>query len=310
MNSLTDVDYPHASLVDVSKPAEVDIDDHRKWPSTFLTQYWYLTRRTCKQSRLRILDKLKLIENFLICSIVSLIWFQLPRTEETLRDRMGAVFFIAVHWAFVPLFDAVSSCEYFPTERIVINKERAAGWYRLSAYYLAKLTSELPLIIIQPAIFVLIAYISIGLSGMDEALFSIIVTVFMDSLAGQSIGLFLGIVFMNVGQSMTIAIICQMAIMLLGGLFTRTLPFWLDWLKYLSFVHYSFHCLFILEFIDTTPIECSVDRSATNFAVCSLANSTTIPSDQVLDFYDLLRNMEVDITTMQKLIRQNYTTLC
>ena len=30
---------------------------------------------------------------------------------------------------------------------------------------------------------------------------------------------------------------------IIGGLFTRTLPFWLDWMKYLSFLHYAFPSL-------------------------------------------------------------------
>lgn len=89
-----------------------DPDSDRKWPTGFCTQYKQLTLRTFRESRKRILDKTKLLENILICGFVSLIFFQLPRNEETLRDRMGAVFFIAAHWGFIPLFDAVTSCKY------------------------------------------------------------------------------------------------------------------------------------------------------------------------------------------------------
>ena len=66
----------------------------------------------------------------------------------------------------------------------MINKERAAGWYRLSAYYCAKMTSELVLILVQPAIFVVIAYWVIGLNGIS-AFFATLGTVFIDSVAGQ-----------------------------------------------------------------------------------------------------------------------------
>ena len=63
----------------------------RKQNGRFWTQYKNLTLRSFKLSAVRILDRVKLIENILICLIVSAIWFQLPRSEETLRDRMGAV---------------------------------------------------------------------------------------------------------------------------------------------------------------------------------------------------------------------------
>ena len=66
----------------------------------------------------------------------------------------------------------------------MINKERAAGWYRLSAYYCAKMTSELVLILIQPAVFMVIAYWVVGLNGIS-AFFATLGTVFIDSVAGQ-----------------------------------------------------------------------------------------------------------------------------
>ena len=71
-----------------------------------------------------------------------------------------------------------------PLERMVINKERAAGWYRLSAYYCAKMTSELFLILVQPAVFIIIAYWVVGLNGIS-AFFATLGTVFIDSIAGQ-----------------------------------------------------------------------------------------------------------------------------
>ncbi|XP_033751581.1 ABC transporter G family member 14-like isoform X3 [Pecten maximus] len=261
----------------------VTFSDTPKFLTSFSTQYKHLAIRTFKQSRPRILDRLKLLENILILAIFSLIWFQLPRTEDTLRDRMGAIFFIAIHWGFMPLFDATSS---FPMEQAVIYKERASGWYRLSAYYLAKMTSELPLIFVQPLLFLVVAYWTIGLNGA-VAFFATIGTVFIDSLAGQSIGLFLGIINKEMHQAITVAILIQMSIMLLGGLFTRNLPFWLDWLKYLSFLHYSFHCLMIIEFQDGPPIMCSENRNASVFVGCRNPNTTSVPSHLALEYFDV-----------------------
>ncbi len=53
----------------------------------------------------------------------------------------------------------------FPTERSIVVRERMAKTYRLSAYYLAKLTSELPVVCALPVIFGAIAYRALRLQS-------------------------------------------------------------------------------------------------------------------------------------------------
>lgn len=71
-----------------------------------------------------------------------------------------------------------------PMERVVIHKERSAGWYRLSAYYLAKMTSELPLILVQPGIFVAVSYWCIGFNGVGP-FFGTVFIMMVNAIAGQ-----------------------------------------------------------------------------------------------------------------------------
>lgn len=61
-----------------------------------------------------------------------------------------------------------------PTERSTIQKERAAGMYRLSAYYFAKLVSELPVLLLQPLILYFITYWATGLNRSPYFLVSVL----------------------------------------------------------------------------------------------------------------------------------------
>ncbi|KAK3585439.1 hypothetical protein CHS0354_020158 [Potamilus streckersoni] len=269
----------HMSLLDL----ENTTFSRRKWPTKFITQYKQLTLRTFRQSKIRIMNKFKLIETVFLTVLLSLIWFQLPRIEETLRDRMGVLFYISMHWGFTPLFDAVIS---FPMEKLVINKERAAGWYRLSAYYLAKITTEITLIIVQPIFFLTIVYWSVGLSGPGP-FFATMGTIFVHSFVGQTMGLFLGILCMDMRRGISIATVVIMFIMLLGGFYTRNMPVWISWIKYFSFLHYTFHALLYLEFSGGSPIQCAAETGTTssNFPSCFEGNNTRIPAQDLLQFY-------------------------
>ena len=49
--------------------------------------------------------------------------------------------------------------------------------YHLSAYYLAKTVSELPLVIVQPTFFVIITYWIVGLNGVASFFGSLLVII-------------------------------------------------------------------------------------------------------------------------------------
>ena len=48
----------------------------------------------------------------------------------------------------------------------MIHKERASGSYHLSAYYLAKTISELPIMLILPSAYIIIVYWAAGLNSL------------------------------------------------------------------------------------------------------------------------------------------------
>lgn len=53
-------------------------------------------------------------------------------------------------------------------ERHITDRERSSGYYRLSAYYLAKTISELPLTFALPTLFIVISYPVADLRGFPQ----------------------------------------------------------------------------------------------------------------------------------------------
>ncbi|XP_032238636.1 ABC transporter G family member 21 [Nematostella vectensis] len=279
-DEVTLVSFKKTAVSDVKLNVDDDNDDdddytdvHTGWVTSFWTQFTVLTERTFKQSKPEILSKLNFIQTFVLSIIVGLIWFRIPYTEETIRDRYAVVFFVIVYWNLNPMFSALVS---FPAERTIINKERAAGYYRLSAYYFAKLFSELPLVVCQPIGFMLVAYWMCGLNE-SVAFLTHLSVLLLTSITAQSIGLCISASIMDFKKCITVAAIFGLTMMLLGGFYQQHIPWWLEWFEYLSFMTYTYRGCVIAEFATSPPFRCS---EVSAYASCK--NGTWITGTEVL----------------------------
>ncbi|KAL9969972.1 hypothetical protein ACROYT_G022267 [Oculina patagonica] len=300
--SVAVVTYKRSTSRDYSKVDIHDDDDDEdqsalysdistSWATSFWTQFTVLLQRTFKQSLPDILSKLELIQNLLLALIVSVVWFQLPYKEESIVDRYSLMFFFVVHCNFASLFQALMS---FPNERTVVNKERAAGYYRLSAYYLAKLFSELPLVMIQPTLFLIIVYWVTGLNR-SEAFLAQLFLLLLTAITGQSVGLCIGATVMDFKQSIVVAIIFGLSGMLLGGFYQQNLPPWLAWLQYTSYLAYSYDAALGIEFANSPTFSCrEVDSS---YAACR-NNGTAITGSEILEKLNVSRSVGENVAAL------------
>ncbi|CAB4444822.1 unnamed protein product [Rhizophagus irregularis] len=221
------------------------VTSERRWEATFLQQFSILTERTFKQSRKIILSRVNISQTIALTIFCILIWLQIPFTETNINDRVGSIFFGSVVWSFYVMSGSVSS---FPLDLVMLSKERQSRSYRLLSYYLSKQIAELPLVLFNPTLFTIPVYWATNLLPDFGRFVAYLVVVLLSALTSQSFGYLFGATILNVQKSISVSLVFMLATMLLGGFYIRHLPTGLTWLKYLSYVKYSYSLLMQIQF--------------------------------------------------------------
>ena len=80
----------------------------------------------------------------------------------------------------------------FYPERAILSKERASGSYYISAYFLAKSLSEVPLTTAFPAIYLCICHPLTNSNPAATSFLGTVLTQSLTNLCAESVGLFIG----------------------------------------------------------------------------------------------------------------------
>ena len=121
-----------------------------------------------------------------VAFLIGGVFWHLPLTTQFTSRRFASLFFVVINQGVIGLFTVVN---VFPEERVIVLRERAAGMYNTSAYFLSKSLAELPIQLLFPFLFSLIVYWMIGYQndGSKWAHFTFILE--LSSLCAISIGL-------------------------------------------------------------------------------------------------------------------------
>ncbi|NWT57376.1 ABCG2 protein, partial [Erythrocercus mccallii] len=221
------------------------------YANSFLHQLKWVSRRTFKnlignpQASIA-----QLLVTALLGLIVGAIYFGLEENSAGIQNRVGAMFFLTTNQCF----SSVSAIELFVVEKKIFIHEYISGYYRTSAYFIAKLVADLiPIRTLPSIIFTCIVYFMLGKYGLKPtvgAFFIMMFTLMMVSYTATSMALAIA-----TGQSVaTIAnllvTVAFVFMIIFSGLLVNltSIMSWLSWLKYFSIPRYGMTALQINEF--------------------------------------------------------------
>lgn len=189
------------------------------------------------------------------------IYYQVGNTQDSIRSRMGVLFFIMM----ISTFSSLGSLEMFLTDRAIYAREHRNGMYSTSAYYVGKVIQDVPIGIAVNAAFVVVVYLLVGLqlSLMKFLIFfGVCSLVMLNSYA-------LCLLMSNVSTNYATANILTSLLLVLyllptGGMLVslNSIPLLWRWIKYVSFVRYAFSAIVASEF-DGLVFACDTNSTDT-----------------------------------------------
>ncbi|XP_059664188.1 ABC transporter G family member 9-like [Cornus florida] len=239
---------------------EIDGDDHEgledkqyftQWTTTWWQQFSVLLRRGVKERRHESFSGIKIGQVLVVAFVSGLIWWHSDISH--LQEQMGLFFFYAAFWGSLPLLEAIYT---FPQERMMLEKERSSGMYRLSSYFIARTVSDLPMELALPTIFVTITYWMAGFKPTAGNFLGTLNVVLLCVLVSQGLGLAIGALVVDQKSASMLGTVIMLSFTLVSGYMVQNIPSFIDWTKYLSVSMYTYKLLLVSQYKATDTYPC------------------------------------------------------
>ncbi|GKV16633.1 hypothetical protein SLEP1_g27249 [Rubroshorea leprosula] len=230
---------------------QVEIEQFARWSTTWWQQFTVLLRRGVKERRYASFSRLKIAQVLVISFLVGLLWWQ--SNIAHLQDQIGLLFYYSGFWSFSPMFNAIFT---FPQERMMLEKERSSGMYRLSSYFLARTFHDLPMELALPTIFVTITYWMAGFKHAALHFLHTLSVLLYNVLVSQGLGLAIGAMVMDQKSATMLGSVIMLSFELAGGYYVQHVPPFIAWIKYGSITYNSYKLLIGSQFKTNETYPC------------------------------------------------------
>ncbi|KAK7405211.1 hypothetical protein VNO78_06410 [Psophocarpus tetragonolobus] len=226
-----------------------------EWPTTWSQQFFVLLKRYVKERKYESFSGKRICQVLVAALIAALLWYKSDISH--LQDQIGLLFFLNGFWGSMPLFLAIFT---FPQERMMLEKERSSGMYRLSSYFMSRMVGDLPMELVLPTIFLNIIYWMTGLKANVVNFTYTLLTTLLNVLVSQGLGLAVGAIVLDQKSATTMASVVMLTFVLVGGYYVQHVPKFVAWLKYFSINYHVYHLLVGSQYVASDTYPCSTGQ--------------------------------------------------
>ncbi|XP_077999180.1 broad substrate specificity ATP-binding cassette transporter ABCG2-like [Glandiceps talaboti] len=280
-------------ILDTFRGSEEVSMEELGYANGFLKQLSYLSRRTVMNLiRNPFISVMQMVIMLIFAAVVGIIYWQVDDSLSSgIQNRVGAFFFIIMNMVFGNL----SAVELFIQERVLFLHESASGYYRVSAFFIAKVFCDLiPMRIIPTTIFATVTYFMIGFQLEVTNFFIYLLNLVLTAICASSLAFCLSSLVSVAALANLFISLCYVFMMVFSGFLVNlnTIVVWLRWISYLSIFKYSLDTLSAVElrdlvFCDYTPgptVPGFTNVTSAPIAVCQ--SGTVYLDNQGIDYSD------------------------
>lgn len=214
---------------------------------SWIRQFGLLLTRSWRQvTRDKATAMARLMSNLSSAIVFGAIYFRMGRSQSSIQDRLGLLQVSAINTAMSSLIKTLS---VFPTERMLVQRERRRAPYPLIPYLGAKLMAELPVGAFFPLVFGSVVYPLCGLNPKLSRYAKFLGILTLESFSASALGLAVGAVAPSTEAAVAIGPAVILVHIVFGGLYVNadSVPSALRWLPKVSLIKSAFQALVINE---------------------------------------------------------------
>eukprot|EP01088_Endostelium_zonatum_P004077 TRINITY_DN1528_c0_g2_i3.p1 TRINITY_DN1528_c0_g2~~TRINITY_DN1528_c0_g2_i3.p1 ORF type:complete len:598 (-),score=116.75 TRINITY_DN1528_c0_g2_i3:57-1850(-) len=286
---LREADQNAETLMSFYKPVE-DLPEPKKGKVPVKTpkrapwwiQFVFLTQRALRSNlRAYLILAAQFLQNIILAFLVGGVFYQIGDDQGSIPKRNSVLFFIIVNQG---VFASMILINSFPSERIVVLRERAGGMYCVSAYYLSKIIADSLIQFIFPILFGTIVYFMVGLQNDAGKFFIFLCFVELCSFAATSLALAISAISRTVTLAVTLLPFAFEVCRLFGAFYlppSQSKKYY-SWVEVWSFCKYSYLGLAQNEWRGLTLTCTAAQANSTVTGNCPIQNG-----EQQIDLLDL-----------------------
>jgi len=140
-----------------------------------------------------------------VASLIGLCFFDIgvSHTQVGIQNIQGAIFLFITESTYPIMYGII---HVFPLEMPVFLRESKGHLYRVDSYYIAKTLSLIPGFVLDPVIFITIAYWLVGFRPTADAFLYTVLIVILTSNAAAACGFLFSAAFDNISTSLSFLI--------------------------------------------------------------------------------------------------------